>query len=191
MDGNNQAGIRYALQNKYGLRVVTGTQVMIVSTLIKHQGLNAGKIAKILKEIPPDTVFKSHRGLKEKGVIDKYNKLTFKASDMIPKKEVNTVSYPIVSFVRERIIPTDSSLSEWVHLAAYIATQSDPVGICEALSKVIDLDTEQINILYTMQNGLALCSIMAGDVSNWADMKGETELSPESKKLLKKAGKKI
>ena len=187
MDANNLQGIRYALQNKYGLRVVTHTQLMIVSTLINHPGLSAGKITKHLKDIPTQTIFASHKGLKEKGVIDKYNKLTFTGSDLVPKNEVSTVNYPIVSFVRERIIPTDSSISDWVHLAAYIATQPDPVGICEALSKNIELDTEQINILYTMQNGLALCSIMAGDVSQWADMKGEIQLSETVKLLLKKA----
>ena len=190
MDGNNQAGIRYALQNKYGLRVVTGTQVMIVSTLIKHPGLNAGKVVKILNnsQVSPITLYKSYKGLRDKGVIDEYGYITFIGRDMVPRTNGDRINYPLVSFVYERVMPPEQC--EWAHLAAYIATQADPVGICEALKKVID-PAEQLDMLYEMQNGLAFCSIMAGDVSNWADMKGETELSPESKKLLKKAGKKI
>jgi hypothetical protein len=190
MNADDTRGIRYALENKYGLRVVTHTQIMIVSTLIKHPGIRPAAVANLLgKSIgtSPSAVFKAFNKLKEFDVIDESNHITLKAADMIPKVNGERIAYPLVSFVRERVLPEDASRYEWTHIAAFIAKQPNPIAMCEALKKIID-PVEQLSMLYEMQNGLAFCSIMANDVSQWADMKGNIQFLQSMADLFKKAG---
>lgn len=190
MDADNLKGIRYALENKYGFKVVTHTQTVIVSTLIKHPSLRPAAVSNSVRKslgLSYSAVFKSYKRLQEYGVIDSDGNLTLKASDMVPRVNGERIAYPLVSFVRERIMPDDANRYEWTHIAAYIATRENPVEICEALRKIID-PVDQLAMLYEMQNGLAFCSVMAGDVSQWANMKGNIQLLSSMKELFKKAG---
>lgn len=190
MDADNLNGIRYALQNKFGIKVVTHTQLMIVSLCIKHSGLRAVAVANMLAKsngISKSAVYKAYSKLKECDVIDSKGHIKMKSADMVPKINGERISYPLVSFVRERIMPEDAFRYEWTHIAAYIATLPNPIEVCEAIKKVID-PVEMLPMLYEMQNGLAFCSVMAGDVSQWSEMKGTIQFLTTMEELFKKAG---
>jgi hypothetical protein len=109
---------------------------------------------------------------------------------MVPHLNGERLAYPLVGFVKERVLPEDVGRYEWPHIAAWIAQQENPIELCEQLKKVID-PVEQLAMLYEMQNGLAFCSIMAGDVSQWAEVKGDIQLLRSVVELLKKAGIKV
>jgi hypothetical protein len=193
VDADDLKGIRYALVNKFGIKVVTPTQVVIVSTLIKNPGMRAFQVGKLLEKshgFSMSGTFKAYKKLKDYDVIDNKGHIQFKSSDMIPRINGERISYPLVSFVRERVMPEDAFRYEWTHIAAYIATLPNPIEVCEAIRKVTD-PVEMLPLLYEMQNGLAFCSVMAGDVSQWVEMKGTIQFLTTFEELFKKAGIKI
>jgi hypothetical protein len=190
VDADDIKGIRYALENRYGIKLVTSTQVVIVSTLIKNPGMRASHVGKLLEKshgFSMSGTFKAYKKLKDYDVINSKGHIQFKSSDMIPRINGERISYPLVSFVRERVMPEDAYRYEWTHIAAYIATLPNPIEVCEAIKKVVD-PVDMLPLLYEMQNGLAFCSIMASDVSQWAEMKGTIQFLTTFEELFKKAG---
>jgi len=192
MDADDMKGIRYALQNRFGIKVVTQTQIVIVSTLIKHPGLRAYQVAKRLEKshgLSTSGTLKAYKRLQDFAVIEQGH-LNLIASDMVPHLNGERLAYPLVGFVKERVLPEDVARYEWPHIAAWIASQDNPIELCAQLKKVIN-PVDQLATLYEMQNGLAFCSIMAGDVSQWAEVKGEIQLLKSVVDLLKEAGIKV
>lgn len=189
MNAQDLAGIRYVLLNKYGFKVVTHPTIMLVSEIISDPGNNAGKYQrKLTKEhgFSRASIFRNYKKLREYDVIDEHGFPQFTNLDMRPKVKGERLSVPLVGFVRERILSEDMFV--WVHIAAWIAEQPNCIEMCHQVKDSFVDMAELIPMLKEMQNGLALCAIMAGDITNWIDMKGETHLNEDALSILKRAG---
>lgn len=174
MNTKEREEIKTQIRSEYNVRVVSNLQAEIVHFLTENPFSNRYTVT---KELNNSSVPKAYDRLKALGVISPKGTVQLNGTEF----QTRRVYYPLVDIIREkRMPPTEYT---YTHMAAFLATLEDNVLVLETgltkikyLEKIRKAALEQHELIlkriYDLQNNLALCSLLAGNLENWKDMNG-------------------
>lgn len=155
-------------------KTVTETQINIVYIIIKKPRTSSWIIANdVAKKVhrSTDNVLKTIKRLRALNVLTEDNEL------LIPFTwKIDTTYYPMPDFIRSRILPPVGY--QYTHLAAYLATNTQ---LIDKVKSKITIDDTLRKRMYELQESLAICAIISGDLQCFTDMQGTIQLSIETK----------
>ena len=171
MNLKERENLKAYIRREYNIRIVTDLYAEIVNFVGNNPNVTPYIVG---RELNNPGAYKAFRRLQEIGIITRDNKVQLSTYQFS-----TNIYFPLVNTIREKKMPPIEY--KYVHIASYLSTCRDDEMVKDTgLTKLQFLEKVQKELLsldlapmmYQLQNLLAICSILAGNLDNWTDMNG-------------------